>query len=660
MYANVVFPVSKSLIFYYKVPLHLENNVLLGQRVLVPLGKTLKSAIIISKVDHIDIPEDKVKEIHDIEDMNPIMSEELLKLCIWVSEYYCCSIGQVIRQFMSGAMHKIKIKENKRLNKRELLGFKLTNIQENASKKIAEHIDSNKHHVALVHGVTGSGKTLVYIDLIKKCIREDKSVLMLVPEIGLVEPLRKVVEKYINDPIAVLHSNMSAGKRYTNWMMAKEGKVKVVIGARSAVWVPLINIGLIIVDEEHDNSYKQSDGVPRYNARDVAIYRAYLNSSVVILGSATPSVESYSNALSGKYSLINMQERYGNAQMPDILVVDMREEHKSGNWSFFSKSLMNGIKETLEKKEQIILLLNRRGFSHMLLCKQCGHVEKCPYCDISTTYHSTDNTLRCHYCGYQKRAPDKCSECGSLDVKFQGIGVQKVENEIGRYFPDAKVERMDADTTKRRNSHSKILKKFASGDTDILIGTQMVAKGLDFPNVTLVGIISADTGLNMPDFRAAENTFQMLSQVAGRAGRGEKKGSVVLQTYSPQEYSIVNARNHDYLSFYEEETKNREALNYPPLTRLLQINISHTSQKVLFNSVQKLTALLKKEDKDNKITILGPAPAPLSKQKNRYRYLILLKSKSSKAMHELVKKSIFSFESGSLRIIIDVDPIFML
>jgi primosomal protein N' (replication factor Y) len=392
----------------------------------------------------------------------------------------------------------------------------------------------------------------------------------------------------------------------------------------------------------------------------VAVFRGYLNQALVVLGSATPSLESFANTEKGKYQLIELKGRYGEATLPLVLIQDMRQEHKEGNWTLFSRLLKEKIKDRLLRAEQIILLLNRRGFAPQLLCKHCGYIARCPYCDVSTTYHVTHHRLCCHYCGYQVSAPDVCPKCGGSEIRFQGAGVQKVEKEIAELFPQARIARMDTDSTTRRKSHEMILQKFASGEVDILIGTQMVSKGIHFPNVTLVGVISADTALNMPDFRASENTFQLLCQVAGRSGRGDKKGEVILQTYSPLEPSIVYAGNQDFHAFYEMEKKGRQALLYPPFSRLIQIILSHSDFSILSATAIKLSVALKEQSRTG-VRILGPAPAPLSKQKGRFRMLILLKAVSSAVLHELIKNILKNYKGNpDVRMVIDVDPVYML
>jgi len=450
---------------------------------------------------------------------------------------------------------------------------------------------------------------------------------------------------------------MSAGDRFANWMTARSGGARIVVGARSAVWAPLTDLGLIIVDEEHDHSYKQNENSPRYQARDVAVYRGFLNNALVVLGSASPSIETYTHALAGKYGLIRLEERYGPALLPGVDVVDMRQEHAAGNWGALSRSLTEKIRQRLDNKEQIILLLNRRGFAPVLLCKACGEAVRCPHCNVSTPFHA-DGRVRCHYCGYQAKAPDRCPKCGGTDIKFKGKGVQRIEQDLGEAFPGARVLRLDTDTTRRRTAYAQILRRFETGQADILLGTQMVSKGLDVANVTLVGIISADTGLNRPDFRAAETTFDLLLQVAGRCGRGNKPGEVILQTYAPDQTSIACAQQHDYASFYNAEIRGRKELGYPPFQRLVQITLAHADPKILLQSGQELVRLLKQQGPAS-VRVLGPAPAPLSRHKDRHRMLVLLKGASAKALHSAVHEALVKRKSRT-PVVVDVDPYFMM
>lgn len=520
--------------------------------------------------------------------------------------------------------------------------------------------------VFLLHGITGSGKTQIYIELIKQIIPFNKQAIVLIPEIVLTPQTRARFHNYFGDSVAVLHSRLSHRERAEVLQDIREGKFQVVIGPRSAIFSPLPNIGLIIVDEEHDGSYKQSDAVPRYNARDVALYRAYVNNIPVVLGSATPSFESLHNALNGKYEYFHLSRRILARNLPRTQVVDLKEEwRRTGAPPLLSESLTLKIESRLISKEQVMLLQNRRGFAPYLLCKDCDYVAKCPNCDITLTYHFTDKHLRCHYCGHSEEAPDVCPQCQGFDILYKGLGTQKIEQELLEQFANARILRMDQDVTTRKHSHEKILEQFRSGGSDILIGTKMISKGLDFERVSLVGIISADQGLNFPDFRSSEKVFQLLTQAAGRAGRGASSGEVVIQTFDPNHYIFKYLHSHDYLNFYEKELENRKLLNYPPFSRLCLIRIVGDQEKTVSQYSQKIAKFLWSTNPERKFQVLGPAPAPLFKLKNKYRYHILIKQSkevdpSMSYLRQLLKQRLYKQKEvlkWPVQIQIDVDPV---
>jgi primosomal protein N' (replication factor Y) len=419
-------------------------------------------------------------------------------------------------------------------------------------------------------------------------------------------------------------------------------------------------VGLILVDEEHDSSYKQSDPEPRYNARDVAVMRGHFQKSIVVLGSATPSFESYYNAHQGKYTLVKLVRRYGEATLPTVETIDMNREHQKNNWTFLSIYLKNKIQETLDQQRQVILLLNRRGFSISLICKDCGHIYKCPDCSVCLIYHRSTMQLKCHQCGYEEPAPATCDKCGGEQIKYKGTGIQKAEDYLKMMFPQARILRMDKDTTRQKGAHISILERFARQKADILLGTQMVAKGLNFPGVKLVGVLQADTGLHFPDFRASERTFQLLSQVAGRAGRKDSLGEVVIQTYSPGESSIIAAQKHNYPRFYQEEIGSRKALKYPPFSRLMRITVLGKEEEAVRSSIEKVAEMVRQQKKH--LIVLGPSPAILTRIKRLYRYSILLKSKSPQTVQNVLFhiRRKFTRLPKSMKLIIDVDPINML
>ena len=528
----------------------------------------------------------------------------------------------------------------------------LNEEQKYAVEKVVSNLD--KSITYLLYGVTGSGKTEVYMNIISKVIDKNKKAIMLVPEISLTP---QIVSRFVNrfgSQVAILHSGLSDTERYDEYRKIKEGKVSIVVGARSAIFAPFSDIGVIIIDEEHTATYKQENH-PRYHARDIAILRSKYHNCPVILGSATPSLESFARALNKNYELLTLKKRANNMVLPKVNVVDMKDEVKKGNFTF-SELLVDKINEKISKGEQVILLLNRRGYSSMIRCSNCGEVEKCPRCDISLTYHKSSDSLRCHYCNYTKKAPSECVKCGSKDIKGIGLGTEKLEQEIIDKFK-ARVIRMDADTTLKKGMHEKIIKDFGEGKYDILLGTQMIAKGLDFPKVTLVGVINADISLCVPDFRSSERTFQLLSQVAGRAGRGEYPGEVIIQTYNSEHYSIVYAKEHNYLDFYKEEMKIRKALNYSPYYFITLVKISCKDYEEGFKNANKIGEYLRK-NLDSDTVILGPTMASMFKVNNIYNYQCIIKYKKDVKLKEVLKYIDELYKNiSNVNVEIDVDPI---
>ncbi len=542
--------------------------------------------------------------------------------------------------------------------------------QRRAIYHIHQAVEEEKFKTFLIHGVTGSGKTQVYIEAIKKVLTKNKSAIVLVPEISLTpQTVNRFTQNFPNQ-VAVLHSRMSSGERYDSWRKLKQGEFKIAIGPRSAIFAPLINLGLIVVDEEHESSYKQYEGNPLYNARDVAVYRGKLNEATVILGSATPSVESYYNARTQKYHLLELPLRIDDIPMPKVEIVNMAQERKrypGQDVSIISKTLQQKIAEKLSRKEQIIVLQNRRGFSTYIKCKDCGYIEKCEHCEITLTYHSRGHRLRCHYCNFNKMAPTVCPNCQGHDILYRGIGTQKVEEQINKLFPEARVVRMDLDTTRGKWAHDKILTDFGKGKFDILLGTQMIAKGLDFHNVTLVGVISADTSLLLPDFRSTERTFQLLTQVSGRAGRKQMQGEVLIQTYSPDNVGLKFAKSHDFKSFFYNELPMRQQLTYPPFGRLVYILFKGENEDTVKETADTFFDKLNFPDSSGKI--FGPSPSPLLKIQDQYRWQLIIKSDkkkdpSGKFIIKCLTDALTFYKSGrkkrGVKISIDIDPISLL
>jgi primosomal protein N' (replication factor Y) len=561
------------------------------------------------------------------------------------------------------------------------LTIQLNDDQHKAVRSITGAMANGTASTFLLYGITGSGKTQVYIEIIRECLSRNKTAIVLVPEISLTPQTVRRFHAHFGETVVWIHSKMSVGERYDAWRLSKEGTYKIVIGPRSALFAPLNNLGLIIVDEEHESSYKQYDATPRYLARDVAIVRGAQNNAVVVLGSATPSIESYTNALEGKFTLLQLPHRADNAHLPPVEIVNMVDERQRryqamkvkakeiGKKAFedaaksISAALEEKIRDRIDKKEGVILLQNRRGFAPFIECNSCGHVEQCARCNVTMTYHAVQKHLRCHYCGTIAAPPTTCSQCGGFEFTMRGFGTQRVEEELRSLFPSARILRMDLDTTGGKHSHEKILRAFGNGEADILLGTQMVAKGLDFPRVTLVGVISADTQMMLPDFRSAERTFQLLTQVAGRAGRSTLRGEVIIQTSQPDHYALKHVRDHDFVGFYTEEVGFRRSVGYPPYARIVVLEFKGRSEKKVEETAmlfgKKLSSVLERQ------WLLGPAPAVLSKIKDEYRWHIIVKADKEKDKNgtrartavarvyaELQKDSLARMVS----VTIDVDP----
>ncbi|HOV25343.1 MAG TPA: primosomal protein N' [Pseudobacteroides sp.] len=504
--------------------------------------------------------------------------------------------------------------------------FKPTKEQAEVLKDALDKIEAGEFYEALLHGVTGSGKTEVYLQLIKACYDKGMSAIVLVPEISLTPQMVERFKSRFGDEVAVLHSRLSGGQRYDQWRLIREGKKRVVVGARSAIFAPLERLGIIIIDEEHESSYK-SETTPKYHARDIARQRCIASNAVLLYGSATPSVETYYRALRGEIGLYTMLERPNNAVLPKVEIVDMRNELNEGNRSMFSNKLAQEIKRNIELNQQTILFLNRRGYSFFVMCRNCGFTMKCPNCSISLTYHANNERLICHYCGFTIKNPATCPKCNSRSIRHFGTGTQKIEDEARKVFEGCSTIRMDMDTTAAKGSHEKILTDFKEKNINIMIGTQMIAKGHDFPNVTLVGVLAADSMLNLGDFRASEKTFQLITQVAGRAGRGQIKGRVIIQSYNTEDFSILTACNHDYMGFYKHEILIREKLGYPPFTNIGVVIISGPDDKTASDYAKETADIIAEimKDSGSNPEVYGPMRAPLAYIKKKYRWRIILK-----------------------------------
>lgn len=700
-------------VFDYLVPDDLMDTIKVGLRVVVPFGKMELDGFVITIYDNYP-NQDSLKSIKEIIDSEIILNDELLllgkemkkltlspliscyqvmlpkalkakhgrKLSIKYDTFYCLNPnkdievssssqqkivdmlkekGKVLRKTLldisSSSLNTLlkneiiieEKKEHYRLNysNNNFLKKELTSEQQ----KAVDEVVLNDYNNYLLYGVTGSGKTEVYMEIIDFYLKQGKTCIVLVPEISLTPQMIQRFSERFGDRIAAIHSGLSDGEKYDEWRRIVRGEASIVIGARSAIFAPLKNIGVIIMDEEHSESYKQSDSNPRYHARDIAFIRAKTHHCSIIFGSATPSLESMARALKGVYKLIELPHRVNGKSLPHVDIIDMNVASKKIK-GYFSFELKSAIEKCLSKKEQVILLLNRRGYSSFITCKNCGYTFKCPNCDISLTYHKSSNTLRCHYCGYGEKVYDKCPKCSEVSLNKLGVGTQKIEEELQDIFPNSKILRMDYDTTSRKGMHEKMIEEFKNQEYDILLGTQMVAKGLDFSNVTLVGVINADTTLNIPDFRSSENTFSLLSQVAGRSGRSNKEGKVIIQTFNPDHYAIFYSSKYDYLSFYKKEMNIRKQLKYPPYFYLSIIRINGKDSSIVYQESLKIKRSLERNLEH--VIILGPSVASIFRINNIYRYQILLKYKNEDEIYFIIEKIIDHYKNQS-KVNVDVD-----
>ena len=686
--------------FIYKVPDALKDKISVGMKVYVPFGKTEVFGFVVELKNNNDTEYD-AKEIIRIDNEELVLNKELMDVGAYLSSITLCTLITAYQTMLPSSLKikkqehsydlydeylvltdKLKameyickyprriaqiktinnILEVGKLNKKEVSSEIVKALEDNnivsiekvskyrinkdnneaIKKTLTKEQESvyrsvlfNKYDTYLLYGVTGSGKTEVYIKWIEKCISEGKTAIMLVPEIGLTTQIAKRFYEAFGSDVAIFHSSLSEGEKYDEYLKILRGEVHVVVGTRSAVFVPLKNLGIIIIDEEDSSSYKQ-DNNPRYHARDIAIYRGKYNNIPVVLGSATPTLESKARADKGVYKLLRLSSRVGNAKLPLIHVVDMEPEMKKRNM-IFSEFLQNKIKEKLAKGEQIILLLNRRGFSTYITCSNCGFTYKCPSCDITLTYHKSTNNLICHYCGYQKKRDEMCPECHEASLNYYGLGTEKLEEKIKEFYPTARVVRMDQDTTRNKGMHERIISDFKDYKYDILLGTQMISKGLDFPKVTLVGVINADASLNIPDYRSSEVTYSLLSQVSGRAGRSNMPGEVVIQTFNPDHYVIECVKENNYDKFYLQEMQFRKNLKYPPYYYLVSIKVIGKNYEEIITNAKKAKKYL--DDNLNKDTIiLGPTTASVFKFNNEYRMQIIIKYRFDSLLIQTLKE----------------------
>jgi primosomal protein N' (replication factor Y) (superfamily II helicase) len=541
--------------------------------------------------------------------------------------------------------------------------FKLTEAQASALAGIEQSLQSRIFTPILLHGVTGSGKTEIYIRAMRAALETDRGAMMLVPEIALTPILSRRLRAHFGDQIAIFHSSLSKGERFDEWSRLRSGEARLVLGTRSAIFAPVTKLGVIIVDEEQDASYRQEES-PYYHARDSAIVRAQKESAIVVLGSATPSLESFHNAQAGKYTYIELPQRIANRPMARAKIIDMREVFaRRKKPSIFSDELLRSIEETHARSEQSIILMNRRGYASFILCRSCGESIECPNCDVTLTYHRSDQTLVCHYCNHHQRAPSQCPACASKYIYYVGEGTEQIEELLRKRFPRLRLARIDRDTKTRRHEFEKTLLDFSKGEIDLLVGTQMLAKGHDFHNVTLVGVVSVDAGLALPDFRAAERTFQLITQVAGRAGRGSLPGQVLIQTYHPHHYALRHATAQDYRGFYDEEIRHRRNHGYPPFVALALILVRHKDAARALSTAQQIKSLLNEANRDQACRILGPAPAPFARLRGEHRIQLLVKSRSRKQMRAVIDQALKNFEEGGGErrlVTLEIDPVSMM
>lgn len=701
-------------IFDYIVPNDLESSIKVGIRVLVPFGRQTLEGFVLEIKDNSDRD---LKEIYSILDRDIVLNDELLllgkqiqkstlstlisayqvmlpkalkaKAGVLVSKKYQTFYELTDKSYLASSSAQKKILElffdREVISRKELLdisssalstlvekgvllpikkedyrmkyevGKDQKKILTSSQQLVVDSVLKDDRHVPfLLFGVTGSGKTEVYMQIIEKVLKRGETAIMLVPEISLTPQMVEQFSNRFGNQIAALHSALSEGEKYDEWRRIARGEASIVIGARSAIFAPLKNIGIIIMDEEHSDSYKQGDKSPRYHARDVAIWRAKYHSCPVLLGSATPSLESMARAEKGVYQLLVLKERVNGKSLPNVEIIDMNKEAKNGT-SHITNRLLGELSSCIDRGEQAILFLNRRGFSTFVTCKNCSETIKCPNCDITLTYHKSNRMLRCHYCGYATPLPKVCPNCNEEALSDLGVGTEKIEEELHGLLPNARVLRMDVDTTSRKGAHKKMIDAFRNHEYDILLGTQIVAKGLDFSDVTLVGVINADTSLNIPDFRSSENTYSLLSQVAGRSGRSQKTGKVYIQTFNPDHYAISFVKEHDYLGFYREEMKIRRRLGYPPFYFLCYLKISGKEADYLFQESLKIKRSL--ERNLHHTTILGPTTLAVFKVNNVYRYGIILKYKKEEVLYDILLKIQNHYKNNhKLRVDIDFNP----
>jgi len=658
MQVNVLFPINSEA-FTYLVPKELEDEVRVGARVLAPFKRVKKTGIVTGINDHTDThargKEISLRQIEEVLDEEPLIPLNLLKLIQWVGQYYISTSGIALKNAVpSGILEGRKGGKGRITYDNEVApakDFKLTQEQQ----KALSEINGVQSGAFLLHGVTGSGKTEIYIRAIEAL--GDKETIVLVPEIALTAQIIDRFRSRFHEQVAFYHSGLSPAEKITQWRKIRNGEVKVVLGVRSAVFAPFKNLGMIIIDEEHEASYKQFEGL-KYSARDTALARAKIEGVKIMLGSATPSIETFYHAKREKLSYLELTRRIENKPMPSVEIIDMTKEEKES--LSYSKKLLDVLRKNLSEERQSLIMLNRRGYSPFLMCMDCGYTFKCPACSITLTYHKDTKTLNCHYCNSFLKPQDVCPQCKGVKIKYIGLGTQRVEEEVRALIPELSLQRMDRDTTKRKLSHYRIVKDMEDKKIDVLLGTQMIAKGHDFPDVTVAAVVFADVALNLPDFRSSERTFQLFTQLAGRAGRGDVPGTVYIQTYEPDHYVFEYVRNHDYTGFYRKEIEQRKELFYPPFSRLVRIVFNFRNKDIAAKIMKDISGRIKKL-KVPDIEILGPSPAPIEKIRHHWRWHLVLKGKNAKALRSAASKIMESVKDvKEIKADVDVDPLNLL
>lgn len=658
LYANVIINISHEAVdrpFTYIIPESMKDDIHPGTRVMVPFGGGNKEtmAYVVMITEFPQVPIAKLKEISSVVLTQDATDSKMIELALYIKEQYGSTMINALKTVLptkkTYRAKKAVVTETDEVSDT----VTLNSAQQAIVDDFISEYDAGIRNTYLLHGVTGSGKTEVYIELIRHVVSKGYQAIVLIPEIGLSFQTKERFKRYFGDRVSIMNSTLAAGERYDHSMKARRGEIDVIIGPRSALFTPFSKVGIIIIDEEHESTYK-SENMPRYHAREVALKLASMHGASVMLGSATPSIDSYYHAKNGDYKLYELKERALGGEMATTEVVDLRKELKEGNRSIFSRALAAKMRDRLNKGEQIMLFLNRRGYAGFVSCRACGEVIKCPHCDVSLSEHKSIGKMVCHYCGYETVIPKICPKCKSKYISSFRAGTEQIEAEVKKQFPEARTLRMDADTTKRKDSYEKILTTFGKGEADVLIGTQMIVKGHDFPKVTLVGIIAADLSLCSGDYRAGERTFDLITQASGRAGRGDMAGEVVIQTYQPEQYSIMHAANQDYEGFYEEEILYRDISGYPPVREILAILITGKDEDDTYLESRKL-ALIADESRD--VTVIGPSKAGIGKIGDMHRYVFYVKSNNRSSLTE-VKDNLERFlEDKNINVWFDFNPI---